>query len=69
MVIDIDLAVKQRSIRGRPLIAADGSNYPAGYVVDYFCLVCGRVFAAHGDDSDCGRVVDAAALMDVRKTK
>jgi len=55
--IDIERAKKQGSLRGDPLIAPANSNYPEGSVVDYFCLACGSVMAAHDEDSDCWRVL------------
>jgi hypothetical protein len=51
--IDIARAKKQHSVRGDPLIAPAGSNYPEGQIVDYFCLVCGNVMCAHGEDNNC----------------
>lgn len=57
MSADHERARGQGSLRGDPLIAPPGSNYPAGYIYDYVCLACGSCFAAHGEDSDCWRIL------------
>ena len=66
-MIDVGRAVQQRSRVGDPLIAPSFSNYPAGSVVDHFCLVCGRCMAAHDWDDDCEVIIQAASLLDIRK--
>ena len=55
--IDVDRAKREGTLRGDPIIATACSNYPEGTIVDYYCLACGRVMAAHDEYEDCWRVL------------
>lgn len=53
--IDIERAVRAKSLVGDPLVAPSGSNYSEGTVVDHFCLMCGGTLASHDHGDDCDR--------------
>jgi hypothetical protein len=56
-LIDHERAKAKQSLTGDPMLAPPNSNYPAGSVVDWYCLACGSCFASHDEDSDCWRIL------------